>query len=333
MVFPTETVYGLGADATNADACRAIYTTKGRPSDNPLIIHIACPEDAERYAVTSSLFRKLADTFMPGPITVIMPVRDTIPASVTAGLGTVAVRCPSDPVAHALIAAAGVPIAAPSANLSGSPSPTCGAHVLADMNGRVDAILIGGACEVGLESTIVKLESDDTVTLLRPGGITPEEIEATGVHVRIADAVLGALREGERVLSPGMKYKHYAPRAPLTLLDGTPEQRADYVHAHADAGTAVLCCEEEMPLYRGIIAPQLLLSTGARDQVAYYAHRLFALLRETDLRGAKKSYAALPGTSGLELALYNRMIRAAAHRIIPLRSGASTEKVENEKGR
>ena len=172
VAFPTETVYGLGGNALNADAAKHIYAAKGRPSDNPLIVHIAKPSDAEKYAITSDLYEKLAKAFMPGPLTVVLPKRDIVPLSVTGGLDTVGIRCPGNPVARELIRLAGVPIAAPSANLSGRPSPTTAAHCVDDLDGRVDCIIDGGESEVGLESTIVKIMGD-SLTVLRPGAITP----------------------------------------------------------------------------------------------------------------------------------------------------------------
>ena len=219
VAMPTETVYGLGADATDKNAAAKIYAAKGRPSDNPLIIHIASPEDAECYAYTSPLYYKLADAFMPGPLTVILPKKDIVPSEVTGGLDTVAVRCPSHEVAHALIKESGVAIAAPSANLSGSPSPTTAEHVISDMNGRIDAIIDGGSSEIGLESTIVKLEGD-TAIMLRPGAVTCDALGCVCEKVEIAAAVTELLGENERPLSPGMKYKHYAPASPLVLLEG-----------------------------------------------------------------------------------------------------------------
>ena len=225
VIFPTETVYGLGANALDASAAARIYAAKGRPSDNPLIVHIAEPSDAAQFAECPPLYARLARAFMPGPLTVIMPVRDVIPKTVTAGLDTVAVRCPAHAVAHALLVAADLPIAAPSANLSGSPSPTCFAHVKEDMDGRVDMIIDGGECDFGVESTIVKIEDDGSLLLLRPGAITLEDLRAFDVPVTVAPAVLGQLKEGEKVLSPGLKYRHYAPKAPLFLLDGTEEKR------------------------------------------------------------------------------------------------------------
>lgn len=315
VVFPTETVYGLGGDATNAQASMKIYAAKGRPSDNPLIIHVAEPEDAEAYAVTDKLYYRLAEAFMPGPLTVILPKKDTIPLSTTGGLDSVAVRCPSHPVAHALIAAAGVPIAAPSANLSGSPSPTCAAHVIHDLDGRVDMILDGGESEIGLESTIVKIQRDDEgefLTLLRPGGITYDALCCVCSRVVIARAVSEQLKQDERPLSPGMKYKHYSPRTPVVLLDGTDEDVLAFLIAEQKVRRcAVLCYDEEVPY----LSPEGLLPIGAREDPAAHAHRLFARLREADTVGADVVYAHLPDRSGLGLALYNRMIRAAAHTV------------------
>ena len=213
VAFPTETVYGLGADATDAEAAKKIYAAKGRPSDNPLIIHVSEPKDAELYARTCELYYALADAFMPGPLTVIMPKRDTIPDGVTGGLDSVAVRCPSHAVARELIALSGCAIAAPSANISGSPSPTSAAHVISDLNGIIDAIIDGGECDIGLESTIVKIDGDKLV-LLRPGAITVDALRCVCDRVEIAPAVTAALAENERPLSPGMKYRHYAPAVP-----------------------------------------------------------------------------------------------------------------------
>ncbi len=315
VVFPTETVYGLGGDATNAEASRRIYAAKGRPSDNPLIIHVAFPQDAAKYAYTDALYDRLADAFMPGPLTVIMPRKPIIPLSTTGGLETVAVRCPSHPVAHALIAAAGVPIAAPSANLSGKPSPTCAAHVAQDMDGRVDMILDGGDCEIGLESTIVKLDRDEAgeyLTLLRPGGITYDALCCVCPRVAVAPAVTEMLSADVRPLSPGMKYRHYAPATPVVLLDGTPEDVLSYLQQRqAVESCAILCYDEEIPYLR----PERLLPVGARDDLATHAHTLFSRLRESDALQADVVYAHLPPREGLGLALYNRMIRAAAHTV------------------
>lgn len=319
VVFPTETVYGLGGDGTNPDAAAGIYAAKGRPSDNPLIIHIAAPEDAEAYAHTSPLYFALAKAFMPGPLTVIMPKRDCVPLSVTGGLDSVAVRCPSHPVANALIRAAGTCIAAPSANTSGKPSPTEASHVVQDLDGKVDVIIDGGECEIGLESTIVKILSDDRgepyLLLLRPGAITHDALCCVCPRVDIAPAVAERLAENERPLSPGMKYRHYAPTAPLVLLDGDEADVLAFLRAEQAAKKCcVLCYDEEVDALAG----DWLIPVGARDDLATQAKRLFAALRRADATDAEIIYAHLPPKDGLGLALYNRMIRAAAHTVLKI---------------
>lgn len=312
VVFPTETVYGLGANALDGDAAAKIYAAKGRPSDNPLIVHIATPEDADKYAVTGEEFRRLAKAFMPGPLTVIMPKRDCIPLGVTGGLDSVGIRCPENKIARALIKAAGVPVAAPSANISGKPSPTRAEHVKADLDGKVDMIIDGGECTVGLESTIVKI-ADGKITLLRPGAITLDMLRALFDNVEVADAVTEKLAENARPLSPGMKYRHYAPTAPLYLLSGSDEKRIAYCSA-ADSDTLLLVFDEEEEMFKG----HKVITIGSKADEASQAKRLFAALREADKASAKKILAPMPKKSGISLALYNRMIRAAAHNIIEL---------------
>ncbi len=313
VVFPTETVYGIGGDGTSAMAADAIYRAKGRPSDNPLILHLAKPEDAEKYAVTTETYYKLAKQFMPGPLTVILPKKDTVPHAVTGGLDTVALRCPAHPVANALIAAAGVAVAAPSANLSGRPSPTLASHVIEDLTGKVEMIIDGGASEVGLESTIVALDGE-CGTLLRPGAITYDALCCVLKEVTVAPAVVAGLAENERPLSPGMKYRHYAPRAALVLLDGDKTAVAAFlqdVAGQKDVG--ILCYEEEAALLSGAAT---LFPVGAENDLAAQAHSLFAILREADEHPHITTlYAHLPPKEGLGLALYNRCIRAAAHTI------------------
>ena len=312
VAFPTETVYGLGADATDERAAAKIYAAKGRPSDNPLIIHVASPEDAERYAHTDELYYKLAEAFMPGPLTVIMPKKDIIPREVTGGLDTVAVRCPSHPIASELIRKCGVAIAAPSANLSGSPSPTLGEHVIADLNGVVDGIIDGGSCDIGLESTIVKIEKDGLV-LLRPGAITADALRCVCDNVMIAPAVTEMLAENERPLSPGMKYKHYAPAVPLVLLEGERDLVMTFLHNAQNAERcAVLCYHEELDELRW----ERLIDIGSEDDLQAQAQRLFAALRHADELDCDIIYAHLPPREGIGLALYNRLIRAAAHTVI-----------------
>ncbi len=311
VAFPTETVYGLGADATDRTAAKKIYAAKGRPSDNPLIIHISSPEDAELYAYTSPLYYALARAFMPGPLTVIMPKKDTIPSEVTGGLDSVAVRCPSHAVARELIAASGTAIAAPSANISGSPSPTSAEHVKNDMHGRIDAIIDGGECEIGLESTIVKINGNSLI-MLRPGAITADALSLVCESVEISGAVTEALKENERPLSPGMKYRHYAPSCPLVLLDGDERDVLDFlISAQKTEQCAILCYSEEHPRLKD----EKLIDIGERDDLASHARKLFSALRYADSLGADIIYAHLPPLDGIGLALYNRMIRAAAHTI------------------
>ena len=312
VVFPTETVYGLGGDGTNAEAAKKIYAAKGRPSDNPLIIHIASPEDAEKYSVTNELYYKLADAFMPGPLTIILPKKDTIPLSVTGGLDSVAVRCPSHPIARQIIQESGIPIAAPSANLSGKPSPTCAGHVIEDLSGRVDMIIDGGPCEIGLESTIVKIDGK-SLTLLRPGAITADALTCVCDSVSIAPAVLEQLKENERPLSPGMKYRHYAPSVPLILIDGTRTNVISFLkREQKEKKCAILCYHDEIALLEN----ENLIDMGEAGDTEKQARQLFGALRDADNLGVELIYAHLPQKDGIGLALYNRMIRAAAHTII-----------------
>lgn len=318
VAFPTETVYGLGGDGTNPDAAMKIYAAKGRPSDNPLIIHISSPADAEKYTYTNETYYRLADKFMPGPLTVVMRAKPSIPSQTRGGLDTVAVRCPSNPVARMLIALSDCPIAAPSANLSGSPSPTDANHVIDDMQGRIEAIIDGGSCEIGLESTIVKIEDDGSLILLRPGKITVDEL-ACVAPVSLADAVTDRLREGEVALSPGMKYRHYAPDAPLVLLDGGIDDILSYIREENKTKVAILCYTDDRDLIAKSIPTADIFVLGARNNINEQAHHLFAILREADKHSYDKIYAPLPSREGVGLALYNRMIRAAAHTVINLR--------------
>ncbi len=318
VVFPTETVYGLGGDATNRDAAKKIYAAKGRPSDNPLIIHIEKPEDAEKYTYTNSAYYKLAERFMPGPITVVLRSKENIPRETRGGLDTVAVRCPENSIARSLIALCGVPIAAPSANLSGSPSPTMLAHVVDDMNGRVDMIIDGGACDIGLESTIVAIDECEKATLLRPGKITLEELAEVLGEVNIASAVTDKLKDGEAPKSPGMKYRHYAPRASLVLLDGNKMTTFDYIKSKKTTKTAVICYNDDAEKYQKIFDKSNIYTLGNEADEVMQAKMLFSKLRDTDKKNYDIIYAPLPKKEGMGLALYNRMIRAAAHTIIKL---------------
>ena len=319
VIFPTETVYGLGADATCPEAVKNIYVAKGRPSDNPLIIHVAKPQDADRYAYTSSLYYMLAERFMPGPLTVIMPAKSIVPSVTRGGLDTVAVRCPSSIIARELIERAGVAVAAPSANISGTPSPTSGEHVIKDMCGRVDVIIASYDCEIGLESTIVKIENDDSVTLLRPGAITVDQLCEVVNEVVIADAVTDKLGEGDKPLSPGMKYRHYAPRAELMLIDAEREDFIKAVLADDASDVAVISYTENLDAFKNLDKNIDVYDFGSADDESVQARNLFSILRKTDEHTYSRIYAPLPKMNGMGLALYNRMIRAAAHKIIRLR--------------
>lgn len=317
VVFPTETVYGLGANATDALAAGKIYEAKGRPSDNPLIIHIAEPEDAEQYTETNDTYYRLAAAFMPGPLTVILKAKDTIPQKTRASLPTVAVRCPSNQVARELIRLSGVPIAAPSANLSGSPSPTKVTHVIDDMMGRVDVIIDGGDCDFGLESTIVKIDGEGELTLLRPGKITVDDLLTVIETVKIADAVTSALNEGDTVLSPGMKYRHYAPKAPLSLFDGDASSYSRFLSGRdRTKSIGALVYSEDIEKIRALAPDVFLYDLGERSDEVAHARILFDILRDTDKHNFDEIYAPLPRQCGVGLALYNRLIRAAAYNII-----------------
>lgn len=315
VVIPTETVYGLGGDGTNPQSSKKIYAAKGRPSDNPLIIHIAVPSDAENYAYTNELYYKLAKAFMPGPLTVILPKKDTVPYETTGGLDTVAIRCPSHPVAHAIIEAAGIPIAAPSANISGKPSTTAVEYVIEDFDGRVDMIIDGGACEIGLESTIVLVTKEGGLVLLRPGAITFDALCCVCDNVTVSPTLEGTLSENEHPLSPGMKYKHYAPTAQFVLLDGNDENIIEFLkNEQKERKCAILCYDEEAKLLEN----KLLLPIGRRGDLKTHAKMLFARLRECDSLSPDIIYAHIPDKEGLGLALYNRMIRAAAHTVLKI---------------
>ncbi len=312
VAIPTETVYGLGANALNKNACLNIFKAKGRPNDNPLIVHISKPQDAEKIAYTNNLYYKLAEKFMPGPLTVIIPKRDIIPYEVTAGLNTVAIRCPIHKVANKLIEIAGIPIAAPSANTSGKPSPTTAKHVFDDMNGRIPLILDGGECEVGVESTVISI-TDNSIILLRPGAITVEMLKAVCENVTIANAVKEELKQGETALSPGMKYKHYAPKANLYLVN---DKTVDFIELAKEKqkteNCAIMCYDEEVTLLEN----KNLLAVGKKEDIKEQTKRLFDLLRKADDLKVETVYAHLPSDDGESLAIYNRMIRACAHRVI-----------------
>ncbi len=313
VAIPTETVYGLAADALNGAAVASIFAAKGRPADNPLIVHIAHKDELNALvASVPPVAEALAEAYWPGPLTMIFNKAPHIPDEVTAGLSTVAVRMPSHPVARRLIELSGCPLAAPSANRSGSPSPTDAHRVTEDMNGRVAAIVDGGACEVGVESTVVSLHGD-RVRLLRPGAVTVAMLEKVAGSVEIDEAVLAPLREGAEAASPGMKYKHYAPTARVVLVRGSASAYADYVNKHAEDGVMALCFDGEEA---ALTVPYL--TYGRRDDAAAQAQQVFEALRQLDERGARLAYTVCPSPEGIGLAVYNRLLRAAGFEVITL---------------
>lgn len=311
VAIPTETVYGLAANALDADAVAGIFAAKERPADNPLIVHIDCKETVYSLCETvPPAAEALMEAFWPGPLTIILPRAAIVPDVVSAGLPTVAVRLPSHETARAIIRCAGVPLAAPSANRSGSPSPTTAARVVADMDGRIAAVVDGGDCDVGVESTVISL-CGDVPLLLRPGGITPADLERIIGPIAIADSITRPLEEGETVASPGMKYKHYAPRAQVTIVKGDAAAFTAFVNAHADDGVMALAFDGETD---ALAVP--FVTYGARDDRDAQARELFEALRLADDRGAKVLYAACPPVDGVGLAVYNRLLRAAAFRVV-----------------
>ncbi len=309
VAFPTETVYGLGVSAFCPGSVKKVFAAKGRPSDNPLIVHVAFPQDAEDIAVTCPLYYRIAEAFMPGPITVILPKRDNIPFEVTGGLDSVGIRCPSHPAAHKLISVAGVPIAAPSANISGAPSPTKCSYVMRDMDGKIDAVIDGGDCDFGLESTVVSVKGDSAV-ILRPGAVTREDLLLVCDSVSVSPAVKDPSAAGDRPESPGMKYKHYSPKAHFVLLDGDRREFIKFVSSVRDGKVGVICPKELDGEFDCRIKRYLY---GDTDELC---HRLFAFFRQADDDGVTELFASLPDDNGRGLALYNRMIRAAGCKVI-----------------
>ena len=321
VAIPTETVYGLAADACNAEAVRAAYAAKGRPSDNPMIVHIADREMLpELVASAPPAAALLADAFWPGPLTMVLPRSQRVPLTTTGGLESVAVRMPSHPVARAVIRAAGVPLAAPSANRSGSPSPTTYRHCIDDLWGLVDAVVESDDCAVGVESTVVSMLGE-VPQILRPGAVTPEDIRRVCGGVTVADAVLHLLPQDAAAPSPGMKYKHYAPAAALTLVAGSQSDYAAYVNrlygercrAGEDGGFYAMCFDEDVSLLQ---APTI--SYGAAYDYASQAQNLFDVLRQLDKLEAAEVCVHAPEPEEIGLAVYNRLLRAAAFRVVKL---------------
>lgn len=309
VAFPTETVYGLGADALNEEAVSKIYKAKGRPSDNPLIVHIAEKEDIlPLVKEVTPAAKALMDAFFPGPLTIILPKSEKIGSVVSGGLDTVGIRMPQNPVARAFIKAAGTPVAAPSANTSGLPSPTNAKYVIEDMRGRIDAVIDGGSCEFGIESTVLSL-AGDVPTILRPGAVTREMLSEVIGRVDIARAVTEGMADGETAASPGMKYKHYAPKAKIIIVNANRAKYEKYVNSQK--GAFALCYEGD-----NIEIPKV--TFGREGDDLSQSHALFDALRKLDELGAEKVYARNPKLTGVGLAVYNRLIRAAAFCVIDL---------------
>lgn len=321
VAIPTETVYGLGANGLDPEAVGKIFLAKGRPQDNPLILHIH--DASQLYDFCREVPQTavlLAERFWPGPLTMILPVADCVPKTTTAGLDTVGVRCPDNAATREIIRLAGVPIAAPSANTSGKPSTTTAAHVLHDMEGKIDAVVDGGPCRVGVESTIVDL-TGPVPRLLRPGGIGPEELERLLGALVIDRAVTGEIRADAVVRAPGMKYKHYAPEAEVLIVEGSSEAAARYIRSRFAPGDAVLCFTEELDLFAGLNPT----AYGCALDPGSLSAGLFAALRALDNGTVQRIFARCPTGGGVSAAVRNRLQKSAAYRTI------DAEQVKSEK--
>ncbi len=312
VAVPTETVYGLGANGLDENAVAKIFEVKGRPQDNPLILHICGAEQIGCFCrdVPQAAYA-LADAFWPGPLTMVLPARDVVPKRTTGGLDTVAVRCPDCHVTREIIRLSGVPLAAPSANLSGKPSTTTAEHVLHDHDGKIELIVDGGPCRVGVESTIVDL-TEERPRLLRPGGITPEQLVSVLGDLVVDRAVTAQINRDAVVKAPGMKYRHYAPEKPVIIVSGSREKAAEYIKRHFVPGDRVLCFEEELALYENC-AP---LAYGREADVNTLSAGLFAALRELDGESGGVVYARCPEGGGVAYAVQNRLKKAAAFHIV-----------------
>lgn len=316
--IPTETVYGLGANALDASASAKIYAAKGRPSDNPLIAHISCMEELP--ALVSEIpeaGRKLAEKYWPGPLTMVFPKSEAVPYGTTGGLDTVAVRMPSHPIANRLIKLSGVPIAAPSANTSGRPSPTRAEHVMEDMDGKIEIILDGGEVGIGLESTIVDV-SGAVPMLLRPGAITIEMLRETLGQVEIDPAILGPMSADVKPKAPGMKYRHYAPKAEMTLVEGEMDDVVRYINLEAGRAikegkkVGIICTEESRDCYENGILEVI----GSRNHEETVAHNLFAVLRKFDDCQVDCIFSESFSRDRLGQAIMNRLCKAAGYHIV-----------------
>lgn len=311
--IPTETVYGLGANALDKNAVKKIFEAKGRPSDNPLIVHI---NDISQWSALVEEIpenaRRLAEKYWPGPLTIILKKKDIIPMETSGNLDTVAVRLPDSEITRELIRLSGVPIAAPSANTSGMPSPTTAEHVIHDLNGKIDAVIDGGECKVGVESTVITLVSKKP-KLLRPGGITPQMLEEVLGEIEIDKAVYDKLDDTQKASSPGMKYKHYSPKAKVVILKGDFDKYNKYIEEHKTKSTVALCFDGEENKLSVKSIPY-----GKSTDSFSQAKNIFSVLRRVDDMGADMVFVRYPDRNGMGLAVYNRLIRAAAFEVIEL---------------
>ena len=312
VAIPTETVYGLGANGLDEQAVAKIFKAKGRPQDNPLILHVTGPEQIEQFChhIPQAAY-DLAAAFWPGPLTMVLPAKSIVPKRTTAGLSTVGLRCPDNAVTREIIRLAGVPIAAPSANISGKPSTTTAQHVLHDHDGRIDLIVDDGPCRVGVESTIVDL-TEERPRLLRPGGIGPEALIAVLGDLIVDKAVTAPVDKDAVVKAPGMKYRHYAPQSDVVIVAGSREKAARYIRDHFEPGDRVLCFREELPLYQDCTP----LAYGEEANVDTLSAGLFSALRELDDPGIHRIYARCPVGGGVAYAVQNRLNKAAAFHIV-----------------
>lgn len=309
--IPTETVYGLAADATDPDAVSKIFVAKGRPQDNPLIVHISYKSDIEKYANDiPEIAYRIADKFWPGPLTMVLPKKDIIPEVTSGGLDTVGIRFPANAIAQKIIKSAGVPLAAPSANLSGKPSTTTAKHVYDDMNGRISAIVDGGACSVGVESTVISFSGEDVI-ILRPGFVSKEDLLSVADNVIIDKGVLSEMSEDAVVASPGMKYKHYSPKANVIIVEGEYDKFLSFFEKNYSEGVYAMIFGNETTEF-----PYPHFSYGKTD--SEQAIELFDKLRMADDMNAKTVYVRCPSKDGVGLAVYNRLIRAAGFEVIKL---------------
>ncbi|SHJ85607.1 L-threonylcarbamoyladenylate synthase [Tepidibacter formicigenes] len=314
VIFPTETVYGLGANALDEEASKKIYEAKGRPSDNPLIVHIADKEDINKLATNiNERAKKVIDRFWPGPITIVLKKKDIVPSTTSGGLDTVAVRMPSHPIALRLIKESGVVVAAPSANISGRPSPTDEENVLEEMNGRVDGIILGGDCNVGLESTVLDLTGDIPM-ILRPGGVTLEDLNEVLGNVIIDPAIL---KKNKNIVAkaPGMKYTHYSPKASVYIVSGEKDNVINKINSLVNDGKergqkiGVMCINENISKYKGEVI-------GLGEDLNEVAFNLFKVLREMDKRNVDVIYSETFENNGIGQAVMNRLTKAAGYKII-----------------